>query len=67
MEMSKKENNEQIPKFAQVSTDVAFQESKKKKKKILKSSENKSEYNYGYFEAKKLMLTPAEIPKFTGA
>lgn len=33
MEMSKKENNEQIPKFAQVSTDVAFQESKKKKKK----------------------------------
>ena len=32
MEMSEKENNEQIPKFAQVSTDVAFQESKKKKK-----------------------------------
>ena len=31
----------------------------------MKSSENKSEYNYGYFEAKKLMLTPAEIPKFT--
>ena len=29
MEMSKKEN-EQIPKFAQVGTDVAFQESKKK-------------------------------------
>ena len=50
MEMSEKENNEQIPKFAQVSTDVAFQESKKKK--LLKSSENKSEYNYGYFEAK---------------
>ena len=31
MGMSKKENNEQIAKFAQVGTDVAFQESKKKK------------------------------------
>ena len=31
--MSKKENNEQIAKSAQVGTDVAFQESKKKKKK----------------------------------
>lgn len=50
--MSKKENNEQIAKSAQVGTDVAFQESKKKKKKLLKSSENKSEYNCGYFEAK---------------
>ena len=29
--MSKKENNEQIAKSAQVGTDVAFQESKKKK------------------------------------
>lgn len=49
MWIGKKGNNEETPAFAQMGTDVDFQE----KKNVFEIfTENKSECNCGYFEAR---------------